>query len=226
MKLRVILTGATGMVGEGVLLECLRNPNVEAVLLLSRRASGYTHPKLRELLHPNFQHLEDVETQLTGYNACFYCAGISSVGVSKAEYERITYDTTLVVAETLRRLNPNLTFIYVTGAGTDSSERGRSHWARTKGRTENALLRLPFRSAYMFRPGFMRATPGQRNILKLYKYISWLYPVARRFTSGYVSTMEEVGVAMIKAAQAGYPKPILEVRDIVALAHGKVARNS
>ena len=211
------------MVGEGVLLECLRDPDVEAVLLLSRKPSGYAHPKLQELLHADFQHLAPVETQLQGYNACFYCAGLSSVGVSQPEYERITYDTTLAVAETLVRLNPAMTFIYVTGAGTDGTEQGRSHWARTKGRAENALLRLPFRSAYMFRPGFMRATPGQRNVLKLYKYVGWLYPLARRLTSSYVSTMAEVGMAMLNAVRQGYPRPVLEVRDIVALAHGQVA---
>ena len=225
MNLRIIITGATGMVGEGVLLECLRDPAVEAVLLLSRKPSGYAHAKLRELLHADFQHLAAVETQLTGYNACFYCAGVSSLGISQAEYERITYDTTLAVAQTLLRLNPDLAFCYVTGAGTDSSERGRSHWARTKGRTENALLRLPFRAAYMFRPGFMRATPGQRNVLNMYKYVDWLYPVFRKLTTKYVSTMEEVGVAMLTAVKKGYPKPVLEVRDIVALAADKVSVN-
>lgn len=226
MKLRVILTGASGMVGEGVLLECLRNPDVEQILVLGRRASGIVHPKVKELLHADFQDLSAIETQLAGYNACFYCAGISSVGVSKEEYERITYDLTLHVAETLVRLNPDMTFIFVTGAGTDSREKSAQHWARVKGRTENALLRLPFRHAYMFRPGFMRATPGQRNVLKLYKYLGWLYPILRRVASNIVSTMSEVGVAMIKAVQNGYPKSVLEVRDIVALAHGKVAKGS
>ena len=225
MNLRIIITGATGMVGEGVLLECLRDPAVEAVLLISRKPSGYAHAKLRELLHADFQHLAGVETQLTGYNACFYCAGVSSLGISQAEYGRITYDTTLAVAQALLRLNPDLAFCYVTGAGTDSSERGRSHWARTKGRTENALLRLPFRAAYMFRPGFMRATSGQRNVLNMYKYVDWLYPVFRKLTTTYVSTMEEVGVAMLTAVKKGYPKPVLEVRDIVALAADKVSVN-
>ncbi len=223
MKIRAIITGATGMVGEGVLLECLRDPNVEAVLLLNRKPSGYAHPKLREVLAADFQHLETLEAGLTGYNACFYCAGVSSLGSSQTDYERITHATTLAVAETLLRLNPDLTFCYVTGAGTDSSEHGRSHWARTKGRTENDLLRLGFPAAYMFRPGYMQATPGQRNVLSMYKYVSWLYPMARRLAPNYVSTMAEVGVAMLKAVQGGYPKPVLEVRDIVALAHGKVA---
>jgi uncharacterized protein YbjT (DUF2867 family) len=175
------------------------------------------------VLVPDLQDLRAVESQLAGYNACFFCAGISSVGISKAEYERITHDLTLAVAETLLRINPEMTFIYVSGAGTDSSETSRQHWARVKGRTENELLALPFRAAYMFRPGFMKATAGQRNILKWYGAIAWLYPVARRLAPAFVSTMQEVGRAMINAADFGYSKPVLEVRDIVALAHGNPA---
>jgi uncharacterized protein YbjT (DUF2867 family) len=226
MKLRVILTGATGMVGEGVLLECLENPAVAHVLVLSRRPSGRSHPKMTELLHANLQDLGPIEPQLTGYDACFFCAGISSVGVSKEEYERITHDLTLDFARTLARLNPALTFVYVSGAGTDSAEKSGQHWARVKGRTENELLALPFRRAYMFRPGFMRATPGQRNLLKWYGLVAWLYPLARRFAPAYVSTMQEVGRAMINAASAGAPKPVLEVPDIVALARTQPAAHS
>ncbi|OGX89664.1 NAD-dependent epimerase/dehydratase family protein [Hymenobacter coccineus] len=226
MKLRVILTGATGMVGEGVLLECLENPAVAHVLVLSRRPSGRRHPKMTELLHANLQELGPIESQLTGYDACFFCAGISSVGVSKEEYERITHDLTLDFARTLARLNPALTFVYVSGAGTDSTAQSGQHWARVKGRTENELLALPFRRAYMFRPGFMRATPGQRNLLKWYRYIAWLYPLARRLAPAYVSTMQEVGRAMINAASAGAPKPVLEVPDIVALARAQPAAHS
>jgi uncharacterized protein YbjT (DUF2867 family) len=222
MKIRAILTGATGMVGEGVLLECLKDRNVEAVLLLSRRTSGVSHPKVREVLVPDLMSLSGVEDQLTGYNACLFCAGISSMGISKEKYERITHDLTLHVAETLVRLNPDMAFVFVSGSGTDSTGTSRLHWARVKGQTENDLLRLPFRAAYMFRPGFMKASPGQRNVLKMYNYVSWLYPLARKTTSNLVSTMAEVGVAMLKAVQEGYPKRVLEVRDIVALAHGKV----
>ena len=225
MKLRVILTGATGMVGEGVLLECLQNPAVQHVLVLTRKPTGRTHAKMTELLVPDLANLSTVESQLTGYNACFFCAGISSVGVSKEEYERITHDMTLTVAKTLGRLNPDLTFSYVSGVGTDSSGTSRQHWARVKGRTENELLALPLRSAYMFRPGFMKITPGQRNVLKWYGAIAWLYPLARRLAPNFVSTMQEVGRAMINAARFGYSKPVLEVRDIVALAQAKsVAR--
>ena len=226
MKLRVILTGATGMVGEGILLECLQNPAVAHVLVLTRKPTGRTHPKLRELLAADLGNLGAAESQLTGYNACFFCAGISSVGVSKAEYERITHDLTLAVAATLVRLNPDLTFVYVSGAGTDSRETGRQHWARVKGRTENELLALPFRAAYMFRPAFMQITPGQRNALKGYGAVAWLYPLARKLAPQFVSTMQEVGQAMINAADFGYSKPVLEVRDIVALAHGQAAPRS
>ena len=214
------------MVGEGVLLECLRDPDVEKVLILGRKPSGYAHPKVQEILHSNFQDLSAIESQLVGYNACFYCAGISSLGVSKAEYERVTHDTTLGAAETLARLNPDLTFVYVTGAGTDGTERGRSHWARVKGRTENDLLRLPFRRAYMFRPGLMLATPGQRNLLKPYKYLSWLYPIARTLAPAFACTLAEVGQAMLKAVKLGYSKPVLEVRDMVTLAHSNGVAHS
>lgn len=212
------------MVGEGVLLECLQNPVVAHVLVLSRRPSGRSHPKMTELLHANLQDLGPIESQLTGYDACFFCAGISAVGVSKEEYERITHDLTLDFARTLTRLNPALTFIYVSGAGTDSTEKSGQHWARVKGRTENDLLALPFRRAYMFRPGFMQVTPGQRNALEWYRYIAWLYPLARRLAPAYVSTMQEVGRAMINAARAGAPKPVLEVPDIVALSRNSVER--
>jgi uncharacterized protein YbjT (DUF2867 family) len=225
MNLRVILTGATGMVGEGVLLECLQNPVVAHVLVLTRRPTGRTHPKMAELLVPDLSNLSAVESQLTGYNACFFCAGVSSVGISKEEYERITHDMTLAVGKTLLRLNPELTFIYVSGAGTDSRQTSRQHWARVKGRTENELLALPFRAAYMFRPGFMKATTGQRNILKWYGAIAWLYPMARKLAPNFVSTMQEVGRAMINAADFGYSKPVLEVRDIVALAQAKSVKH-
>lgn len=209
------------MVGEGVLIECLQNPNVEHVLVLTRKTTGRNHPKLTELLVPSLQDLNSVENQLTGYNACFFCAGISSVGISKKEYEQITHDLTLHVGETLARFNPDLTFIYVSGAGTDSLEQSRQHWARVKGRTENELLALPFRRAYMFRPGFMRPQEGQKNVSKLMGAIDLLYPLVRRVAPSFACTLQEVGRAMIAAARNGAPKPVLEVLDIVALAHGK-----
>jgi uncharacterized protein YbjT (DUF2867 family) len=216
--MNVIVTGATGMVGEGVLLECLQDPGIRQVLVVTRKPTGRQHPKLREVLLQDFEHPAAIEAQLTGYDACYFCLGVSSVGLKEPEYTRLTYDLTLGFARALARRSPQLTFCYVSGAGTDSMERGRQMWARVKGRTENELLRL-FPAAYMFRPGFMKATPGQQNVLALYKYIAWLYPVARRLTPGFVSTMAEVGRTMINVTRHGYEKRVLEVRDIVELAH-------
>jgi uncharacterized protein YbjT (DUF2867 family) len=219
MKLRVIVTGATGMVGEGVLLECLNSPEVEQVLSISRRPSGRSHPKLREILHDDFQNLAPIAGQLTGYNACFFCLGVSAVGLKEPEYRRLTYDLTLHFAQTLLAHNgPNLTFCYVSGAGTDDTLRSRQMWARVKGETENALRQLGFRQAYMFRPGFLRATPGQQHVLSYYKYFGWLYPVVRGLAPQYASTLAELGQAMLHVAQHGYAQPVLEVPDIVAAA--------
>jgi uncharacterized protein YbjT (DUF2867 family) len=215
--MKVIITGATGMVGEGVMLECIGHPDVEEVLSVSRRPYGISLPKLKECIVPDFLQLEGVVDRLRGYDACFFCAGVSSVGKSEAEYTRITYDTTLHFAETVARVNPGMVFTYVSGAGTDSTEKGRTMWARVKGRTENALTRVGFRAAYNFRPGFMRAMPGQRNLPGFYKAIGWLYPVLRVTIPRYVSTLEDVGRAMIRCVAQGYPKTILEVRDINSL---------
>lgn len=218
MKINAIITGATGMVGEGVLHECLQSPDVERVLIINRKPSGVSHPKLKEIVHANFFDLSPVETQLAGYNACFFCLGVSSVGMKEAEYRRLTYDLTLSVAQTLAKHNPAMTFGYISGAGTDSTEQGRSMWARVKGATENALMRLPFKKAYMFRPGFMKPTPGLKNTLVYYKYIAWLYPIGRALFPAGFSTLQELALAMIKSVSMGYEKQILEVKDIVALA--------
>jgi len=215
--MKAIITGATGMVGEGVLLECLEAPDVEQVLVINRKPGGVAHPKLREVLHGDFFNLLPIEQQLTGFDACFFCLGVSSVGMSKEEYRHVTYDLTLNTARLLAKLHPATTFCYVTGAGTDSSEQGSVAWARVKGATENALFRL-FKRAYMFRPGFMRATPGQNNVKGYYALIAWLYPIGRALYPAGFCTLQEVGQAMIKAATKGYPKQILEVKDIVALA--------
>ena len=215
--MKAIITGATGMVGEGVLLECLSNPAVEQILVINRRAGGVSHPKLHEIIHGDFFNLAPIEAQLAGFDACFFCLGVSSVGMSQADYKHMTYDLTLNVAQLLAKLNPAMTFCYVTGAGTDSSEHGRTAWARVKGATENALLRL-FKEAYMFRPGFMRPTPGQKNVKTYYKFILWLYPIGRKLYPGGFLTLQEVAVAMIKVAGNGCPKHILEVKDIAALA--------
>jgi uncharacterized protein YbjT (DUF2867 family) len=218
--LKVIITGATGMVGEGVLLECLANSAVAEVLLVGRKPYPAEHPKLKQLVIADFMNITGIiASQFSGYDACFFCAGISSVGLSEAEYTHITYDLTLHFAETLAPLNPQMTFIYVSGGSTDSTEKGRVMWARVKGRTENALMRLPFHAAYNFRPGFMKATPGQKNVKSYYNLIGWLYPIVRPLAPNLVSTLRDVALAMIHATQHGYPKQILEIKDINELAH-------
>jgi uncharacterized protein YbjT (DUF2867 family) len=219
MTIKAIVTGATGMVGEGVLFECLSHPDVEQVLVINRKSGGVSHPKLREIVHTDFFNLEPIEAQLTGYDACFFCLGVSSVGMDEAQYRHITYDLTLNVGELLARSNPEMTFCYVTGAGTDSSEQGRIAWARVKGATENALMRL-FKRSYMFRPGFMKASPGQKNVKSYYKYFAWVYPIGRALYPAGFCTLQEVGLAMINAATKGYSKQILDVKDIVELAKG------
>jgi len=217
-KIRVILTGATGMVGEGVLLECLEHPAIEQVLSVSRRPSPVKHSKLKECIVPDFLQLEGVVDQLAGYDACFYCAGISSSGMSEAEYTRITYDIPLHFADTLVKLSPQMIFGHVSGSHTDSSEKGRIMWARVKGKAENALMRCGFRKVYSFRPGFMKPTPGQKNVKGYYRAIGGLYPILHALFPNYVSTMREVGLAMINSALRGYPKSVLEISDIHALA--------
>lgn len=213
---RVILTGATGMVGEGVLLECLASPEVENVLVVGRKPYGTKHDKLEEVLVKDFLDLKDVEGKLTGYDACFYCAGVSSAGMSEADYTRITFDTAVHFAETLARLNPGMILTHVSGASTDGTEKGRIMWARVKGRAENALMKMPFAEVYNFRPGLMKPTPGQKSIKTLYKFLLPLVPVMKIFFP--LLTMQEVGRAMIHAVTKGYDKHVLEVADIRALA--------
>ena len=217
-KLRVLLTGASGMVGEGVLLECLENDAVAAVTVLGRRACGHHHPKLREILHADFLNLVPIADQLSGFDAGFFCLGASSVGLTEVEYTRVTYTLTLHAAEMLAAHNPEMIFCYVSGAGTDSTERGRMMWARVKGRTENDLRKLPFKQAVAFRPGVIKPLPGQLHVLKLYKRLRWLYPIIRTLAPGAAGTVQEIGRAMINAARRGSPKPVLEVKDIRALA--------
>jgi len=218
MKIKAIITGATGMVGEGVLIECLNSPDVEQVLIINRKPSGYTHPKLKEIIHSNFFDISSIASQLSGYNACFFCLGVSSVGMKEKEYTRLTYDLTMHVAQVLVKQNPDMTFIYISGGSTDSTEKGSLMWARVKGKTENDLMKLPFKKVYAFRPGFMKPTEGAKNTLRGYGALTWLYPVLRAAFPGGVSTLAEVGQAMIKAVTQGYEKPVLEVKDIVALA--------
>ena len=217
-QIKAIITGVTGMVGEGVLHECLQDPSVSSVLVINRKPCGVVHPKLKEIIHADFYNLSAIESQLSDYNACFFCLGTSSVGMNEADYTKVTYTLTMHVAETLCRINPDMTFCYVSGASTDSSEKGRQMWARVKGKTENDLMKLPFKKVYNFRPGFMLPTPGLKNILSFYKYINWLYPILRPVFPSYMSTLADIGVAMIHAVTRGYEKQVLEVKDIVALA--------
>lgn len=206
------------MVGQGVLRECLVDPDIDDVLSLGRSPAGQQHPRLRELIHMNLLNLRPIQEQLSGYDACFFCLGVSSAGMNEADYRRITYDLTLSAAQTLVTLNPDMTFIYVSGAGTDSTEHGRSMWARVKGRTENALLRLPFKAAYMFRPGLIAPLHGVRSKTKIYRVMyalagplpGWL----SRWFPKYVTTTEKVGRAMIRVARNGWPKAVLETSDI------------
>lgn len=206
------------MVGEGVMHECLQHPGVEAVLVINRKPMGVSHPKLKEIIHGNFYDLSAIESQLKGYNACFFCLGTTSVGKSQEDYYKITYVLTLHVAETLSKLNDGMSFCYVSGAGTDSTEKGRSHWARVKGKTENDIARLPFKYAYAFRPGFIKPTPGLSKAHAFYKYIGWLFPIGRALAPAAFCTMRELGLAMIHIIQRDYHTHIIEGKDIIALA--------
>ena len=217
MKIKVILFGATGMVGEGVLHESLKHADVESVLSVSRRPCNVQDPKLKELIHNDFFNYAAIERNLGGHDACFFCLGTTSVGKNEQDYTRLTYDLTMSAASALSRLNPRMTFCYVSGAGTDSTEQGRSMWARVKGRTENHLAKLPFKSVYKVRPGFIKPTPGLKNAFTFAKALTPLYPVLRLFFGKYVCTLEHLGLAMIHVATKGYPKQILECEDITQL---------
>jgi uncharacterized protein YbjT (DUF2867 family) len=210
--MKVIITGTTGMIGEGILLECLKMPEITEILSVSRKPTGKVHPKLKEYLVPDFLTLSVDDPQLKGYDACFFCAGISSVGISKPDYERISYDTTMQFARATGP-NPAMSFVYVSGSGTDSSEKGRLHWARVKGKTENDLMKLGFRQAFGFRIGMVEPAEGQVHVLKLYTYLSWLMPIIRLFPSMY-NTMAEVAHAMYEVCLKGYAQNIIHVRDI------------
>jgi uncharacterized protein YbjT (DUF2867 family) len=218
---RAILFGATGMIGQAVLREALLAPDVETVLAVGRTSLDRRHDKLQQLPHRDFTDFSTVEDQLTGYDACFFCLGVSSAGMSEAEYRRVTCDFALAAGRTLVRRNPQMTFVYVSGAGTDSSASGRVMWARVKGETENALLALPFRAAYMFRPAFIQPMHGETSRVPLYRRLyavtGWLYPILRRVFPRYVTTTEQVGRAMLRVVREGAPRRVLESEDIAAL---------
>jgi uncharacterized protein YbjT (DUF2867 family) len=218
--MNILQFGATGMVGQGVLRECLLDPSVERVQVVGRTTTGIHHAKLHEILRRDLSRFGEIEAQLTGFDACFFCLGVSSAGMKEPEYERVTYGITMAAAETLCRLNPQMTFVYVSGAHTDSTEQGRSMWARVKGRTENALLRLPF-TAYMFRPGMIQPMHGEQPKAAVYRAFygiaKVLLPLLRRAFPNQVVTTEEVGRAMLRVARTGYPQRVLEIKDILAV---------
>ena len=214
-RIRAIITGATGMIGEGVLHECLQSETVEKILVVGRKSCGVSHPKLTEIVHGDFFDLSAIEDDLKGYNACFFCLGVSSTGVSNEEYKRLTYDLTMKFAGTV--INPEMTFCYVSGKGTDSTEKSSLNWANVKGKTENDLMKLPFKKFFAFRIGFVKPEKNFKNTVNLYNYLGWLYPIVRAVSSNFASTLGEVGRAMINGATLGYDKRILEVEDIIEL---------
>jgi uncharacterized protein YbjT (DUF2867 family) len=219
--MKVILFGATGMVGQGCLRECLLDASVESVLAVGRSPTGQRHAKLREILHDNFFDFSAIESQLAGLDACFFCLGVSSLGMSEERYRRLTYDITLAAAKTLSKLNPGMVFIYVTGRGSDSTEQGPLMWARVKGKTENDLLKLPFKAAYMFRPAAIQPLHGIRSktawVQGIYVVGAPLLALLNRVAPKYMTTTEQVGRAMIKVAREGFPRPVLESEDINAV---------
>jgi uncharacterized protein YbjT (DUF2867 family) len=219
--MNLILFGATGMVGQGVLRECLLDPDVQQILSIVRAPSGQQHAKLRELIHTDFFDYSAIESELTGFDACLFSLGVSSAGIDEAKYKHWTYDLILAAATTLARLNPNMSFLYVSGAGTDSTERGRTMWARVKGKTENDLLKLPFKAAHMFRPGVIQPMHGIRSKTKLYQtfytVLNPILPLLKSALPQYITTTEQLGRAMLRVARQGFPKPILETKDIDSL---------
>jgi uncharacterized protein YbjT (DUF2867 family) len=222
MKKKVIITGATGMIGKGVLLECLDHEIVSEVLVIGRNSLNIEHPKLKELIHKDFTNFYDVRDQLTGYDACYFCLGISAAGLNEEQYRNITYNFTLALANTLIDINSDMTFIYVSGEGTDSTEKGRMMWARVKGKTENDLLNLGFKQAFMFRPGFIIPLRGIKSRTKIYQfmydYFMWLVKGIKAISPNSVVNTTQIGLAMIHAMLKGYNKNVLKPKDIIILA--------
>ena len=221
MQKKVIISGATGMVGKGIMLECLDHESISKVLVIGRNPIGMSHPKLDELIHNDFSDFSSVEDRLTGYDACFFSLGISAAGLNEAEYKRITYDFTMALAKSLLKLNPGMTFNYVSGQGTDSTEKGRMMWARVKGKTENDLLNLGFKQAYMFRPGAIIPLRGIKSRTKsyqfMYDYFMWLVKLIKAIAPNSVVNTTQIGLAMINSMLKGYPEKILTPKDIIKL---------
>jgi uncharacterized protein YbjT (DUF2867 family) len=215
--MKIILTGATGMVGEGVLRECLSHDDVEKILVVGRRPCGINHAKIEEVVHKDLSDLSSVENRLAGYDACFFCLGTSSVGMKDEEFYKVTYTLTMNFAGTLSSAAPGMIFCYISGAGTDSSESGKIKWARVKGKTENDLMKLPFKRVYNFRPGYIQPSPGSKNTKKFYRLFMPFYPLLKSLWPKYFGSMKELGTAMINAVKFGYDKQTLEVIDIADL---------
>lgn len=212
--MKIIITGATGMVGEGVLMVCLQHPDVTQVLSVSRKPQAHKHAKLKELIVRDFSELEKYKTELQSYDGCLFCAGVSSIGETEATFTKKTFDFVLPFGKLLSEINPQLTFIYVSGSGTDSSEQGKVMWARVKGRTENALSKLPFKGVYHFRPGLMKPVAGQKNVKPIFRVVTALYPLVKVLAPKWTCTLDQVGTAMLHCVEEGYAKGILEVADI------------
>ena len=217
--IKAIITGSTGMVGEGVLHECLQHPDVSEVLVINRKPCNVIHHKLNEIILQDFLNPDSISAVVTGYDACYFCLGVTSLGKKAAEYNTLTYDLTLNFAKVLVKQNPEMTFCYVSGQGTDSSESGRIMWARVKGKTENALMKLPFKKVIAFRPGLIIPTPGLKNTLSLYKWFGFLVPVFEKLFPASFSTLRDLGLAMIKTQSLDHNRSVLEVKDINKLAH-------
>ena len=215
--MKVMITGVTGMVGEGVLHVCIEDSSISEILVLGRRPYNIEHPKVKQHIVGDFMELKPAE-HLRGYHACYFCSGVSSVGMKEEAFTHLTYDLTMHVARVLLEDNPEMVFCYVSGAGTDSTEQGRQMWARVKGRTENHLAALGFKAEYNFRPGVIKPMKGMQNTLSFYKYLGWLIPAIRAIAPKLVITLREIGQAMIEATRNGYPKTVLEVTDIRVLA--------
>jgi uncharacterized protein YbjT (DUF2867 family) len=215
--LKVIVTGATGMVGEGVMHQCLQNDAIAEVLVINRKPGGVSHPRLKEIIHADFFDLSAIQNQLIGYDACFFCLGVTSVGKKADEYYRLTYTLTMQFAETLVKSNPGMTFCYISGACTDSDEKGNG-WAAVKGKTENDLMKSPFKQVYAFRPGFIKPIKGLSNTHNFYKYVLWLFPLGRAIYPSGFCTLQELAAAMVNVVEKAFPNKVVEGKDIIALA--------
>jgi len=217
MKLKTIIFGSTGMIGQGVLAECIVNNEVESILVINRQSCNITHPKLKEIIHKNIFDLSEIESEMCGYNTCFFCLGATATTLSEKQYHKITFDLTIYVAQILLKINNDFSFCYISGAGTDRSEKGRIMWTRVKGKTENALLAMPFKNAYMFRPGYIQPMNGIKSKTKLYNALYFIfkpfYFILKHFDS-FVTSSETLAKAMIFAVANNYNKNILESKDI------------